>query len=525
MTRYLFFAVVGTALFWGLYRLLLRREHCLNVNRFFLLATLGLSLLLPLVHPQVAVVAPSAVGGGGYLLELPAPGQSASVDVVQQPVVGENVAVARSLDVWTVLGVIYWAGVVVSVLLLVVRYGVLRHKLRRYTYVRQGRFHVAVTDSEESSFSFFRYIVVGRGGMSDAELQQVLCHERLHAAQGHSWDRIAVQTVCCLLWFDPFVWLYERDLCEVHEYLADEAVLRQGDEGSYKRYLALLYCQISGMKYVPIVNSFHFSTIKKRITMMKQPKSHKGWVKALAALPVAALLLFANCKNQEPAPEQASIPDGRYEVSPFIDTYRDGQLVEREFMGVLLPLEELEKHKVFADSAEAVRFKEGLGKSVKAIIVPMKPLSGKTAEMLGSSVKAVLNPMVDRDGDTAARWYDVAWSKDPAALCWWNEEDAADGFALAEYPGGQDAMVDYVAKSIVYPEKAKADGVQGKVYVQFVVETDGSIADATLMRGIGGECDEEALRVVKAMPKWKPATFKGKPVRSKYVMPINFKLQ
>ena len=259
--------------------------------------------------------------------------------------------------------------------------------------------------------------------------------------------------------------------------------------------------------------------------MMKQPKSHKGWVKALAALPVAALLLFANCKNQEPAQEQAVIPDGTYLVDPFIDTYRDGQLVEREFMGVIIPLEEEDNHKVFADSAEAVRFKEGLGKSVKAIIVPMKPLSGKTAEMLGSSVKAVLNPMVDRDGDTAARWYDVAWSKDPAALCWWNEEDAADGFALAEYLGGQDAMVDYVAKSIVYPEKAKADGVQGKVYVQFVVETDGSIADATLMRGIGGECDEEALRVVKAMPKWKPATFKGKPVRSKYVMPINFKLQ
>ena len=253
------------------------------------------------VHPQVAVVAPSAGWGGGYLLELPAPGQYAPVDVVPQPVVGENVAVARSLDVWTVLGVIYWAGVAVSVLLLAVRYGVLWHKLRRYTYVRQGRFHVAVTDDEEPSFSFFRYIVVGRGGMSDAELQQVLCHERLHAAQGHSWDRLAVQMVCCLLWFDPFVWLYERDLCEVHEYLADEAVLRQGDEGSYKRYLALLYCQISGMKYVPIVNSFHFSTIKKRITMMKQPKSHKGWVKALAALPVAALLLFANCKNQEPA--------------------------------------------------------------------------------------------------------------------------------------------------------------------------------------------------------------------------------
>lgn len=503
MTRYLFFAVVGTALFWGLYRLLLRREHCLNVNRFFLLSTLALSLVLPLVHPQVAVVAPSAGWGGGYLLELPAPGQYAPVDVVPQPVVGGNVAVSHSLDVWMVLGVIYWAGVAVSVLLLAVRYGVLWHKLRRYTYVRQGRFHVAVTDDEEPSFSFFHYIVVGRGGMSDAELQQVLCHERLHAAQGHSWDRLAVQLVCCLLWFDPFVWLYERDLCEVHEYLADEAVLRQGDEGSYKRYLALLYCQITGMKYVPIVNSFHFSTIKKRITMMKQPKSHKGWVKALAALPVAALLLFANCKNQEPAQEQAVIPDGRYEVSPFIETYRDGQLVEREFMGIIIPLDSVGEHKEFADSAEAVRFNVNIHETVAK----------------SSRVTAMMN--LD---DSTVNWYQVAWNDEEDMLDWFNKEDYRF-FSLAEYPGGFEAMAAYIAKSVVYPEKAKAEGVEGKVFVQFVVDTDGSIADATLMRGIGGECDEEALRVVKAMPQWKPATFKGEPVRSKYVMPIYYTLK
>ena len=503
MIRYLFFAVVGTALFWGLYRLLLRREHCLNVNRFFLLSTLALSLVLPLVHPQVSVVAPSAGWGGGYLLELPAPGQYAPVDVVPQPVVGENVAVARSLNVWTVLGVIYWAGVAVSVLLLAVRYGVLWHKLRRYTYVRQGRFHVAVTDDEEPSFSFFHYIVVGRGGMSDAELQQVLCHERLHAAQGHSWDRIAVQMVCCLLWFDPFVWLYERDLCEVHEYLADEAVLRQGDEGSYKRYLALLYCQISGMKYVPIVNSFHFSTIKKRITMMKQPKSHKGWVKALAALPVAALLLFANCKNQESAQEQAVIPDGRYEVSPFIETYRDGQLVEREFMGIIIPLDSVGEHKEFADSAEAVRFNVNIHETVAK----------------SSRVTAMMN--LD---DSTVNWYQVAWNDGEDMLDWFNKEDYRF-FSLAEYPGGFEAMAAYIAKSVVYPEKAKAEGVEGKVFVQFVVDTDGSIAEATVLRGVGGECDDEALRVVKSMPKWQPATFKGKPVRSKYVMPIYYTLK
>ena len=503
MTRYLIFVVVGTALFWGVYRLLLRREHCLQLNRFFLLSTLALSLVLPLVHPRVVVAVPMVVGGGGYLVELPGMVPDAPAVAVQQPVSDGGVPVARGVDVWAVIGMLYWVGVGLCVLRLLIRYAMLWHRLRRYTFVQQGRFRVAVTDREEPSFSFFNYIVAGGGGMSEAELQQVLGHERLHAAQGHSWDVLLVQLVCCLLWFNPFVWLYGRDLREVHEYLADEAVLRQGGEGVYRSYLRLLYCQITGMKYAPIVNSFHFSTIKNRITMMKQPKSRKGWVRAMAALPVAALLLFANCKNQEPVQEQAAIPDGTYQVDPFIDTYRDGQLVEREFMGVLIPLEEEDMHRVFADSAEAVRFVEGLG----------------------SSVKAIITPMVNRDDDSAARWYDVAWSKDTANWPWWNEEDAAEGFATAEFPGGFEAMADYIAKSVVYPEKAKTDGVQGKVFVQFVVEKDGSVGEATVFRGVGGECDEEALRVVKAMPNWKPATFKGKPVRSKFMLPINFVLQ
>lgn len=503
MTRYLFFAVVGTALFWCVYRLLLRREHCLNVNRFFLLSTLALSLVLPLVHPQVAVPRPTVASGGGYLLELPGIVAEAPAAAVQQSVAEVSADAVRGVDVWTVLGVLYWAGVALSVLILVVRYGVLWHKLQKNVFVRQGRFRVAVTDDEEPSFSFFRYIVAGRGGMTDAELQQVLRHERLHAAQGHSWDRLAVQLVCCLLWFDPFVWLYGRDLREVHEYLADEAVLQQGGEGEYKSYLRLLYCQITGMQYVPIVNSFHFSTIKNRIIMMKQPKSRRGWARALAALPVAALLLFANCKNQEPAQEQAVIPDGRYEVSPFIETYRDGQLVEREFMGIIIPLDSVGEHKEFADSAEAFRFNVNIHETVAK----------------SSRVTAMMN--LD---DSTVKWYQVAWNDEEEMLDWFSKEDNGP-FSLAEYPGGFEAMSAYIAKSVVYPEKAKAEGVEGKVFVQFVVDTDGSIAEATVLRGVGGECDAEALRVVKSMPKWQPATFKGKPARSKYVMPIYYTLK
>lgn len=510
MTRYLLLTIIGTALFWGTYRLLLHKEHCLRLNRFFLLTTLALSLLIPLVHPTVPVTSYSG-SGNGYLISLPLQGGETPLTSPTQMEVVTSRTNTHSIDPWQIITLIYWAGVVLSVLFWAARYVATWRKLRQYSFSSQSyspdslqrHYYVAVDDKIDSSFSFFNHVVINRQGLTDEESDQVLAHELTHVRQRHSWDTLFVQLVRCLLWFNPFVWLYGRELSTVHEYLADESVLRHGDKETYDHYLRLLYQQATGVKFNPLVNSFHFSTIKNRITMMKQPKSHKGWVKALAALPVAALLLFANCKNQEPVQQQAVIPDGTYLVQPFMDTYRDGQLVEREFMGVLLPLEAVSEHRVFADSAEAVRFVEGLE----------------------SSVKAIINPMVNRDDDQAARWYDVAWSNDPVELSWWNEEDAGGRFTFAEFPGGENAMADHVAKSIVYPEKAKTDEVQGKVYVQFVVETDGSIAEATVLRGVSSECDEEALRAVNSMPQWKPATFKGEPVRTKYVIPIHFMLK
>ena len=93
-----------------------------------------------------------------------------------------------------------------------------------------------------------------------------------------------------------------------------------------------------------------------------------------------------------------------------------------------------------------------------------------------------------------------------------------------EFDGGIEAMVKYLSENIQYPEQAKADGIEGRVFVRFVVETDGSVTSAEVLRGIGGGCDEEALRVVQGMPKWKPGMVEGKPVRVNYNLPINFKL-
>ncbi len=96
---------------------------------------------------------------------------------------------------------------------------------------------------------------------------------------------------------------------------------------------------------------------------------------------------------------------------------------------------------------------------------------------------------------------------------------------MPEFPGGEQAMMDFVAKNVQYPKEAMEKGISGRVLVGFIVEKDGSISETEVVKGIGGGCDEEAVRVVKAMPKWKPGKEKGKPVRVSYMMPIFFKLQ
>ena len=96
---------------------------------------------------------------------------------------------------------------------------------------------------------------------------------------------------------------------------------------------------------------------------------------------------------------------------------------------------------------------------------------------------------------------------------------------MPSFPGGEAKLMEYVAKNIKYPQIARETGIQGRVFVGFVVEPDGSISNVKLLRGIGGGCDEEAMRVIKSLPKWKPGKQRGKAVRVSYQIPVFFKLQ
>ena len=95
---------------------------------------------------------------------------------------------------------------------------------------------------------------------------------------------------------------------------------------------------------------------------------------------------------------------------------------------------------------------------------------------------------------------------------------------MPEFPGGDDAMSKFLDENLVYPKQAKKQNIQGKVWIGFIVDKDGTVRNVEVLRGIGGGCEEEAVRVIKLMPKWKPGTQSGKPVMVKFRFPINFTL-
>ncbi len=106
------------------------------------------------------------------------------------------------------------------------------------------------------------------------------------------------------------------------------------------------------------------------------------------------------------------------------------------------------------------------------------------------------------------------------------EAEEAEIFTVVEespeYPGGDEARMKYLRDNLKYPQLARESGIDGTVYIEFVVETNGNITKATIKRDIGGGCGDEALRVVKNMPKWKPGKQRNKPVRTQFVLPIKF---
>ncbi|MDY0344580.1 MAG: energy transducer TonB [Lentimicrobium sp.] len=155
---------------------------------------------------------------------------------------------------------------------------------------------------------------------------------------------------------------------------------------------------------------------------------------------------------------------------------------------------------------------------------PAPPPTTTLINIVQDDVEVLDDIIIDAE---ATQFTEIPTYTPPAVM---EEEEVAEAeiFTVVEdqpsFPGGDAARIRYLQENIKYPQMARESGIQGTVYVTFVVERNGAVTDVRVLRGIGGGCDEEAVRVIKAMPKWNPGKQRGKPVRVQFNMPIKFTL-
>ncbi len=273
---------LAIAVAWLLYRFTFRQLTFFQWNRFYLVGSLVLSFILPLLRLPRGSQLAAAVDLSGINWEY--------VDhLVQAPVlfVPESAGISTR---FLLLG-IYLSGALVLMALFVWKYLQIRSMTSPSKRVKGKGIKVYVQDSERGSFTLFRRVYLDRHTWEN-QVGHVFRHEMVHASQLHTLDQIFMAFVGVLLWFNPFVFLLSRSVRENHEYLADDFALRE--PGALAGYLACLRDETI-RQYSPTVASyFKSSTIKKRIIMLTNhhTKSHKKWY-YLAALPVVGLMLLA----------------------------------------------------------------------------------------------------------------------------------------------------------------------------------------------------------------------------------------
>ena len=514
--------------FYLVFKLLLSKETFHTFNRWVLLLVMVVSILLPWL--KVTTAEPTAIAEGMISLE----SIIASAEVV-------NDDTQEGLSAIQLLFIIYIIGIAVFFLREVVSVVRLYRLIRRGTPltaeqagVSQHGVRVVVMKNEIAPFSWFRHVVLSEKDFRENP-REILTHELAHIRLGHSWDVAVCNLLIIFQWWNPAAWLLKRELQNVHEFEADEAVINRGVDA--KQYQLLLIRKSVGERLFSMANNLNHQSLKKRITMMTTKKS-SPWQKAkvLVALPMAALAVvaFANpdverVAEQVETESQAVVEKAKADVAG-VETAAEQQSAEKQ----------------------EVADEQGKNVSVKGVVVQKEdgnPIVGVAVTVRGTKIGAVtdVDGKFHIDNVPVGSWIDVFMIDCEIGSLQVTEQNASnlhfviaydgpssskspgsDAFDVVEempvYPGGMPAMMDFFYKNMKYPKEAFDAKQEGRVIAQFVVEKDGCITDAHIVKSVSPALDAEALRIVNAMPNWTPGRQNGKPVRVKYTVPISFKL-
>ena len=555
MTEALFLYSVKSALVLTLlflpYMLILRKESFFRLNRTVLLLILLLSLVLPLmnIHSLSWDNQPVVQAARQQMVEVGIP-VNAGMLLPEVAVQGERNGIQVSwfhiVSFLFVLGTLFVFFLRVSQILrmgYVIRTGSLWHQ-------REDGVMVYCHADDVSPFSWMDNIVISAKDY-DENAREILLHERGHVMARHSWDLLLLALLQTMQWWNPLVYILGGSLRDVHEYEADDFVLRSGV--SAKAYQLLLIKKVVGASSYTFANNFDHSLTLKRITMMQKSKS-SVWMrsKVLYIIPMATLALSAFATSESVSPsgnEIAKNEDKVIKISP------SGQADGTKKVGssVVFPTDSnvvclLDGKEATQETAKALSPEE-----IESITVVKNPEAAASMGYPGKTVQVI---KTKKDGAVLSS-YDtpqkVSYVPNPGVQ--------------AQFKGGEGALMKWLATNIKYPSEAQSQGVMGRVQVEFFITETGQITniraiafgkhapegsktlpEAVVMayakekKAEGKELSAqeqqaykraveallaESVRVVGAMPAWEPGYVdkeKTKPCTTRYVLPLMFRL-
>ncbi|MBL7859547.1 MAG: TonB family protein [Cyclobacteriaceae bacterium] len=489
--NYLIEVNLGLVFLYGIYWALLKNETAFQVKRFYLLASILFSLVFPLI--SISVDRNSII-----------PSLSNSIPTYWLPeivITAEGTAVSQPAPFvyWTWVTALYLGVATLLVLLLFVRIGTmirLFQKSRHYTW---KKYTIAESEKVTGVFSFFQFIFLPPVNALDTEeRQEILQHEEIHIQQFHSFDILLIHYLEIICWFNPIIKAYKISLVQVHEFEADARSVEGKDVNRYCSLLAKVALQQNG--YV-LANHFTNSFTLKRITMMKTVrKKIRQWKLAASILTGLVFFIVVACQDQF--------------VSEIKNIGKNSSMALEYPVEVQKKVNEI-KSKHPQDELIVIELNEEGKKQVEALNYD-KDFFEKVSEMAIVSLPEIESAyVVIAKGDKVSMLSKITKSE-------------GDIFIIVEesaHPkGGMEEFYRHLATVINYPAEARQKGIEGRVFVEFVVNTNGSISDVVVIKGIGSGCDEEAARVVALANPWNPGMVKGQVVRQRMVVPIIFKL-
>ncbi|PKP08041.1 MAG: hypothetical protein CVU09_17485 [Bacteroidetes bacterium HGW-Bacteroidetes-4] len=321
-------ASAALLLFYLVYSLWLRKETFFKENRFYLLVTAVISLILPWINFSYPSGNTQAITFTNLL------------EVVSVSANGYEASLIQKVTAWQWASIVYFLGFLFSFTLMLIKLVQITRIDKQSTQNYAGEYpeNVRFVKADVVPFSFLNKIYINPAKYTPEQLGKIVAHERVHVRQQHTYDCLFYELLVVVFWFHPIVYKYREAAKEIHEYLADQGALVSGISG--EAYQKLLFEQATGLQFLKLANSFNYSLVKKRIIMLTKIKSSKcAKIRMLFVLPVlVGLLLMFACKqldqeiNESPTlvnKEKSAFLDGNDSTNSEIDATQ-GAIVKTE---------------------------------------------------------------------------------------------------------------------------------------------------------------------------------------------------